>query len=62
MKKGNRKGYDFREGVRGKYARLYAKGTNVVVIDPGLARLFPDSKSVNDGLRRLLSSRPHKRA
>ena len=26
--------YDFRGGVRGKYARRFAEGSNVVVLDP----------------------------
>ena len=34
--------YDFRGGVRGKYARRYAEGTNVVVLDPDVAKMFPD--------------------
>ena len=59
MKKGNRKNrdmlpeYDFRSGVRGKYAKRYAQGTNVVVLEPGVAKVFPNSKSVNDALRSL---------
>ena len=57
MKKGNRKDdemrdhYDFSGGVRGKYARRYAEGTNVVVLDPDVARLFPDREAVNETLR-----------
>jgi hypothetical protein len=50
-----RKEYDFSGGVRGKYARRYVEGTNIVVLDPDLAKLFPDSKSVNDALRVLAS-------
>lgn len=38
-------------GVRGKYASRYREGTNVVVIDPDLRRIFPDSESVNRALR-----------
>jgi len=45
--------YDFRLGVRGKYADRYAEGSNVVVLDPDVAARFPDSKAVNDALRRL---------
>jgi hypothetical protein len=37
--------------VRGKYAAEYAKATNVVVIDPKLTKVFPDSASVNAALR-----------
>jgi hypothetical protein len=43
--------YDFRGGVRGKYARRYAEGTNVVVLDPDVAEMFPDRESVNEALR-----------
>ena len=41
--------------VRGKYAARYAKATNVVVIEPTLAKAFPNSQAVNDALRSLLS-------
>ena len=41
--------------VRGKYAARYAKATNIVVIDPALAKAFPNSESVNDALRNLLA-------
>jgi len=43
--------YDFSGGVRGKYAKQYAEGTNVVVLDPDVAQVFPNAKSVNDVLR-----------
>ncbi len=43
--------YDFSGGVRGKYAKRYAEGTNVVVLDPDVAQVFPNAKSVNDVLR-----------
>jgi hypothetical protein len=43
--------YDFRGGVRGKYAARYAEGTNVVVLDPDVAEMFPDRESVNQALR-----------
>lgn len=43
--------YDFTGGVRGKYARRFAEGTNLVLLDPDLARCFPDSKAVNRALR-----------
>jgi hypothetical protein len=45
--------YDFTGGVRGKYAKQYAEGTNVVVIDPDVAEYFPDNESVNEALRGL---------
>jgi hypothetical protein len=45
--------YDFSGGVRGKYARRYAAGSNVVVLEPDVARGFRDSHSVNQALRAL---------
>jgi hypothetical protein len=38
-------------GVRGKYYRRATAGTNLVLIDPDLSRLFPDSEAVNRALR-----------
>ena len=38
-------------GERGKHAERYREGTNVVLIDPDLRRLFPDSESVSRALR-----------
>jgi hypothetical protein len=46
--------YDFSQGERGKYARRYAEGTNVVVLEPDVAKVFSDSKSVNVSLRRII--------
>jgi hypothetical protein len=46
--------YDFSSGVRGKYAKRYAEGTNVVVLAPDVAAVFPDAQSVNDALRALV--------
>jgi hypothetical protein len=45
--------YDFSQGVRGKYARRYAQGTNVVVLEADVARVFPNAAVVNDSLRAL---------
>ena len=41
-----------KSGVRGKYASRYREGTNIVLVDPDLHRLFPDSESVNRALRK----------
>ena len=49
-----REEYDFAHGVRGKHAARYAKGTNIVVLDPDVAKVFPDSETVNETLRALL--------
>ena len=41
-----------KSGVRGKYAKRHRdEGTNLVLIDPDLRELFPDSASVNRALR-----------
>jgi len=40
--------YDFTDGVRGKYAKRYAEGTNLVAIDPDVAEFFPDHDAVNE--------------
>jgi hypothetical protein len=45
--------YDFSRGVRGKYFRRYQRGTNVVVLEPDVAKIFPDAATVNDSLRAL---------
>lgn len=49
--------YDFsamKGGVKGKYAKEYAKGTNLVLLEKDIAEFFPDAKSVNDALRSLV--------
>ena len=57
MNKGSRKKpatrseYDFSGGVRGKYAARYARGTNIVMLDPDVGDVFTDSKTVNQALR-----------
>lgn len=43
--------YDFSKGIMGKYSEKYEEGTNVVVIEPDVAKYFPDHDSVNDALR-----------
>lgn len=43
--------YDSSNAVRGATAARYAHGTNVVVLDPDVAQLFPDSYAVNEALR-----------
>jgi hypothetical protein len=47
--------YDFRGGVRGKYYERYRQGTNLVLLDPDLAKIFHDSDAVNAALRQFLS-------
>jgi hypothetical protein len=47
--------YDFRKllkrGVRGKYAERYRAGTNLVLLEPDVAKVFPCGKAVNEALR-----------
>lgn len=43
--------YDFSRGVRGKYANRYARGTNIVLLDPDVAKVFRTAKAVNAALR-----------
>jgi hypothetical protein len=51
---GMRDDYDFSRGRRGKYAKRYAGGTNVVVLAPDVAKVFTTSKKVNASLRKLI--------
>jgi hypothetical protein len=46
-----------RSGVRGKYTKSYREGTNIVLIDPDLRELFPDSDSVNRALREYVATK-----
>ena len=49
--------YDFaamQGGVRGKYVQRYRSGTNLVLLDPDIAKAFPTDASVNEALRLLL--------
>ena len=43
--------YDFSNAVRGVTAARYAQGTNVVLLDPDNAEVFPNSRAVNEALR-----------
>lgn len=49
--------YDFSKmagGVRGKYVERYQAGTNLVLLDPDIAKAFPTDASVNEALRLLI--------
>ena len=43
-----------RTGVRGKYAKKYASGTNLVLLAPDVAAAFPNADAVNEALRMLV--------
>lgn len=47
--------YGLRGGVRGKYYERYQQGTNVVLLEPDIAKVFRDSATVNEALRQYLS-------
>jgi hypothetical protein len=53
QRKDMRKEYDFSKGARGKYAKAYKEGTNVVLLDPDVAKVFKTPSSVNQALRSL---------
>lgn len=46
--------YNFTSGVRGKYVNRLMKGKSVIILEPDVAKIFPDSESVNQALRALL--------
>ncbi|MBI4320211.1 MAG: hypothetical protein HY675_17105 [Chloroflexi bacterium] len=46
---------DLGEGVRGKYYESYQKGTNLVLLSPDVAEVFPTDEAVNEALRSLIS-------
>jgi hypothetical protein len=53
--------YDLRQllrtGVRGKYAKRYHAGTNLVLLDPDIGKAFRSEKAVNEALRLVLELR-----
>jgi hypothetical protein len=54
-REGHQDRYDWSKAVRGKYAAKAAKTSALSrILDPQLARRFPDSRSVNQALRVLL--------
>jgi hypothetical protein len=49
--------YDFRGGVRGKYAKSVGAGTNLVLLDADVAAEFESARAVNRALREYLKTR-----
>ena len=45
---------DLGAGVRGKYLEAYRAGTNLVLLSPEVAKVFPTEESVNEALRHLI--------
>ncbi len=56
--------YDFRSGVRGKYAARFGAGrpVQVVVLAPDVAEAFGSARAVNAALRRVLKNREQGKA
>ena len=54
--------YDFSQGVRGKYAARYARGSNVVVLAPDVAEVFKTARAVNNALRSQLGKKPARKS
>lgn len=55
--------FDYSKAVHGKYyKRLLKEGSNVVVLEPDIAKAFPDSAAVNDALRVVLKAGESARA
>jgi hypothetical protein len=48
-----KKKYDFSKGIKGKYAAKYKTGTNIVLLDPDVAKVFKTPRAVNQALRSL---------
>jgi hypothetical protein len=48
-----REEYDFSGGVRGKHDKAYRQGTNLVLLEPDVAKIFKDAATVNAALRML---------
>ncbi len=46
-----------KNGTRGKYAKEYEAGTNIVHLDPDVAAAFPTKEAVNEALRSVLKER-----
>jgi hypothetical protein len=46
--------FDFSKAVRGKYYKQYIESSNVVVLEPDVAAVFPNADAVNQALRAML--------
>jgi hypothetical protein len=43
-----------KSGVQGKYAARFREGTNLVLLEPEVAKAFPSDSAVNEALRLVL--------
>ena len=46
---------DLGQGIRGKYFESYQKGTNLILLNPDVAKVFPTEAAVNEALRSLIA-------
>lgn len=53
--------YDFSKGERGKYAKRFSEGTNLVLLAPDVASKFPTATSVNRALREIIKAKSKRR-
>ena len=44
-------------GIRGKYAQRFREGTNLVLLEPDVAKAFPNPETVNEVLRLVMQLR-----
>ena len=59
LSNGLRPEYNFgsmKGGVRGKYAKRFQEGSNIVVLEPEVAEAFPNEEAVNQALRGVLNT------
>lgn len=61
VREGMRAEYDFSGGIRGKYAARFAEGTNLVLLAPDVAAVFPTADAVNRALRIVMKERAKRR-
>ena len=50
-----------KRGVRGKYAKRLRENSNIILLEPEIAKEFPNETAVNDALRGLLKKDPARR-
>ena len=46
-----------KDGVQGKYAGRYREGTNIILLEPDVAKAFPTDEAVNEALRLVIQLR-----
>lgn len=49
--------YDFSNAEVGKFTKQYTEGTNIVILEPDVAKVFTSSAAVNEALRQIIQQR-----